>query len=71
MAGEALQPKPKMLFKSRKEALNHLRANGKYNKDGELVLDPHIKTMNYKLIEPDEVSNIVSRYVSINNFKQN
>lgn len=56
MIGEALKPKPKMIFKTKQEALNHLKSNGRYNKQGELVLNEGIHTMNYKLIKADDVA---------------
>lgn len=59
---------PKMIFKDKSEALNHLKSNGKYNKDGELVLNQGIHTMNYKLITADNVAARTTTTVQINKF---
>lgn len=66
MIGKALQPKPKMMFKDKKQALKHLKSNGKYNKQGELVLDEGIHTMNYKLITADDVAARTTSIIQIN-----
>jgi len=68
MIGTALIPKPKMIFKSKKEAIKYLKSNGKYNKDGELVLPEGIYTMNYKLITADEVAARTTTRVQTNKF---
>jgi len=43
-------------FKSNKEAIKHLRANGKYNSNNELVLNEGVKTLLYPNTNQDKVS---------------
>ena len=45
-------------FKSNKQAIKYLRANGKYNSNKELVLNEGVKTLNYN-DSPEEKQSLI------------
>lgn len=46
-------------FKSNKQALKHLRENGKYNADNELVVNEGITLLNYTKTTEDKEPNFI------------